>query len=219
MDQYVSVLSLKPTQFSLGMEQINKKTSRMLELKKKKLAKYIHERPIPVVLSPKKEFYLIDHHHLLYACWHIGVKEVSIDVKADLSHTKLSYRKFWTTMVESNWAYLYDQFGEGPRDPLYLPMDIRGLADDPYRSLAWAVREADGYDSTSKTFAEFEWANFFRKSKLLEPRGREGLMKAVPKAIKLARGNPAKDLPGYKGKFAIPEVKFEAVERKIAEEA
>jgi hypothetical protein len=43
-------------------------------------------------------------------------------------------------------VYPYCQFGEGPRKPLYLPRDIRGLADDPYRSLAWFVRKAGGFD-------------------------------------------------------------------------
>src|SRR4051812_27441972 len=121
----ILVLTLRPTQFSLGMEQVKEKMKELEKLSKKELAEYLHERPVPVIVSPTKELYIIDHHHLLYCTWQIGVKKVEVEIKGDLSKTKLSYKKFWQTMVRSEWTYLYDQFGDGPRDPLYLPVDIK----------------------------------------------------------------------------------------------
>jgi hypothetical protein len=208
MSYRVPILSLKPTQFSLGMEQIKVKTADLETFSRKKLAKYLHRRPVPVVVSPKGEIYVIDRHHLLYACWHIGVKKIGVEIKCDLSKSGMSYKKFWETMIVSRWAYLFDQFGEGPRDPLYLPQDIRGLADDPYRSLAWAVRKAGGYDHADQTFAEFDWANFFRRYQLLESTGRAGFEDAVKKGLKLASSPHADKLPGYKGKTSIPNVEI-----------
>lgn len=205
---YRPVLLLRPTQFSLGMEQVKFKTRRLQSLSKRKLAAHLHQRPFPIVVSPQGESYIIDHHHLLYACWQIGVKAVEVEIKCDLSQTSLSYKKFWKTMVLSHWAYLYDQFGEGPRDPLYLALDIRGLADDPYRSLAWAVREKGAYENSMETFAEFEWANFFRQQRLLEAAGRDDFERAAAKAVKLAKDSAAKALPGYKGKREIPKLRI-----------
>ena len=58
--------------------------------------------------------------------------------------------------------HLLDQFGLGPHEPRLLPEDIRGLADDPYRSLAWALRHAGAYEKTDLAFSEFKWADFLR---------------------------------------------------------
>ena len=33
---------------------------------------------------------------------------------------------------------------------------------DPYRSLAWIVRDKHGYLKNDTPFSEFKWANFFR---------------------------------------------------------
>jgi len=44
----------------------------------------------------------------------------------------------------------------------------KGLAYDPYRSLAWIVREHHGYIKNNAPFSEFKWANFFRTRILLD---------------------------------------------------
>ena len=63
----------------------------------------------------------------------LGMKE------ADFTH--LSFPNLWKTMHDSHWIFTHDQFGNGPHDPIHLPEDIRGLSDDPYRSLAWHIRK------------------------------------------------------------------------------
>lgn len=100
-------------------------------------------------------------------------------------------------MKKEHHCYPYDQFGEGPRSPLYLPIDVRGMADDPYRSLAWMVRKEGGYENSNETFAEFQWADLFRKHRLLESTGRSGFQRALHRAVRLAQSREAKDLPGY----------------------
>lgn len=194
------LLSLKPTQFALGMIQVTEKVKELKAAGKKGLRECLDEKPIPVVVSPNRELYLVDHHHFLYACWCLGMEKVKIEVRADLSRLRCNAEEFWETMKRSHWTHLYDQFGEGPRSPLYLPDDIRGLADDPYRSLAWAVREAGGYDGTKKTYAEFDWANFFRSRRLLTSKDRKSFARAVKKAVKLAKSSEAKALPGFNGR-------------------
>src|SRR5439155_1355494 len=112
---------------------------------------------VPVVIGPGGKLYMIDHHHLSRAAWEAGRKSVWVEVKADLSKT----RNFWAEMERRKWVYPVDQFGTR-RSAEQLPQDVRGLADDPYRSLAGEVREQGGYEKNEAPFSEFRWADFFR---------------------------------------------------------
>lgn len=191
------ILKLKPTQFAVGMLEVDEKIKIVGAYNKKQLQDYIDETPVPVVISPDRQLYVVDHHHFLCVCYHIGVKKVRIQVVKDLSKSKMSYKNFWKWMIKNRSMYPYCQFGEGPRQALYLPHDIRGLADDPYRSIAWFVRKAGGFENSDKNFAEFKWANFFRERRLLDNSGLKGLPSALEKAVKLAQSPAAKRLPGY----------------------
>lgn len=100
-------------------------------------------------------------------------------------------------MAKKHYAYFHDQFGEGPRRALYLPIDIRGMADDPYRSLAWMVRKEGGFENSTESFAEFRWADCFREKRLLDSHGRKGFHAAIHKGLRLAGSRRAAALPGY----------------------
>ena len=190
------ILSLKPTQFSVGILEVEYKAGRLEKMSAKKRKKLIHQKPIPVVISPAGELFVTDHHHFLFACYQAGIRKLPIEVIADWSKAKLSYSKFWQKMVKKDFCYLYDQFGEGPRSPLYLPPDVRGMADDPYRSLAWVVKKEGGFINSDENFSEFQWANFLRDKKLLDGHGRAGLQRALTKAIALVKAKSPKHLPG-----------------------
>jgi hypothetical protein len=191
------VLALKPTQFSVGILEVESKFEALLEMKKAARQKFAFSKPVPVVISPWSTLYVLDHHHHIYSCWLAGVSFVHIQIAHDFSKKKWDFVKFWKEMNEMSCAHLFDQFGEGPRNPLYLPADIRGMADDPYRSLAWLVRKEGGYKQTATTFAEFSWANFFRDHRLLHETGRRGMQSILNEALMLAQSPKAKSLPGY----------------------
>ena len=197
MKRRQKVLSLKPTQFAVGMLEVDEKIELVRSFDKKQLREYIDENPVPVVVSPQGDLYIVDHHHFLAVCYHVGIKKVRVDVTKDLSKSKMSYARFWKWMWKSRNAYPYCQFGEGPRKALYLPRDVRGLADDPYRSLAWFVRKAGAFENSDRNFAEFKWANFFRAKKLLDQKGPSGMPQALVKAVSLAQSAAARNLPGY----------------------
>jgi hypothetical protein len=127
-------------------------------------------------------------------------------VVKDLSRSKMSYASFWKWMFKSRNSYPFCQFGEGPRKALYLPRDIRGVADDPYRSLAWFVRKAGAFENSDRNYAEFKWANFFRARRLLDRNGLTELPRALPKAVKIAQSPAAKGLPGF-GRLNFKEKK------------
>ncbi len=209
------ILKLRPTQFAVGMLEIDQKIEELRKLGKKGLKKYVKETRVPVVVGPNSELYIVDHHHFLCVCYHLDIKKVKVDVVKDLSGSKMSYSQFWRLMHREKSVYPYCQFGEGPRKALYLPRDIRGLADDPYRSLAWFVRKAGAFENSEKNFAEFKWANFFRSKGLLDRHGTEGFPHALKKAAQLAQSDAARGLPGF-GKLNLQEkieVEKKAVKR------
>lgn len=191
------ILDLKPTQFAVGMLEVDEKIAIAEKYTKAELKKFVNESPVPVVLSAQGEMFIVDHHHFLCVCYHVGVKKVKVIVVKDFSKSKIGYGQFWKWMYKTRNSYPYCQFGEGPRKPLYLPKDIRGLADDPYRSIAWFVRKAGAFENSDRNYAEFQWANFFRSRKLLDTHGPRGMPKALVKAVHLAQNKSAKGLPGY----------------------
>ena len=197
MKEMRRILDLKPTQFAVGMLEVDEKIKIVRRFNKKKLRAFVKETVVPVIVSPRGELYVTDHHHFLCVCYHLGIRKVKVGVIEDHSNSKLGFTQFWKWMHRKKAVYPYCQFGEGPREPIYLPKDIRGLADDPYRSLAWFVRKAGAFENSEKNFAEFQWANFFRKQKLLDRLGPWGFARALIKATKLAQSPAAKHLPGY----------------------
>ena len=198
------VLDLKPTQFAVGMLEVEEKIELVRGYGKKQRRDYVDENPVPVVIGPDKALYLVDHHHFLAVCYHVGIRKVRVDIVKDFSKRSISYAQFWKWMLKTRNTYPYCQFGEGPRKALYLPKDIRGVADDPYRSLAWFVRKAGAFENSNRNFAEFKWANFFRAKRLLDRRGLAGMASALAKAVALAQSPAAKHLPGF-GKLNLAE--------------
>ncbi len=197
-------MSLKPTQFAVGMLEVDEKLKTHRKLSKKQLRVLVDENPIPVVRGPEKNLYVVDGHHFLCVCYCLGLKKVRVQIIKDVYKKNFSYGDFWKWMYKTRNSYPYCQFGEGPRDAIYLPNDIRGVADDPYRSIAWFVRKAGGFKNTDKNFAEFEWANFFRSKGLLAQKGKAGLPEALVEAVKLAQSEEARHLPGF-GKLNLQE--------------
>lgn len=190
------VLALRPTQFAVGIVEVASRRRLLEGMGKRELKKYLADRPIPVVLGPDARLYMVDHHHLSRAAWELGIPKLPVTVIADRSG--LSEGEFWDEMRRAKHVYPYDQFGN-PRDPALLPSDVRGLADDPYRSLSWKVRDLGGYDKTPQPYAEFQWAEFFRRNLSGIGSVNDEFDAAVEKALALARSPAAAGLPGYRG--------------------
>ena len=87
-------------------------------------------------------------------------------------------------------------------DASQLPKTLEAMADDPYRSLAWFVRQKGGFCKTAREFAEFAWADWFRsKSPALEiqnlPSDPNDKNATVDEAVDMAHSSEAENLPGY----------------------
>lgn len=165
---------LSPTQFAVGKAEIQVRARRLRKKFKQnpgKLHDYLRVRPIPVVIKNEK-FHLVDHHHLargLYDALHETLgKKICAYVKVLANASTLGDTYFWKNMYQENWVYLFDESGGGPQSPAALPAHIKDLKFDPYRSLAWIVREHHGYLKNNAPFSEFKWANYFRTRILLD---------------------------------------------------
>jgi hypothetical protein len=65
----IPILSLRPTQMTLGLREVKEKRKRWREHKsEKKRAELLGKHMIPVVLGPDEQHYVVDHHHLARAC-------------------------------------------------------------------------------------------------------------------------------------------------------
>ena len=192
------LLDFRPTQFVLGMREVDYRKDFYLSLKKKESEKYLEDHVVPVALGPQKELFVLDHHHFLRSFWELGEKEARYKVVEDLH--KKDYRKFWALLRKKNYLYLHDQFGLGPHDPDSLPSDIRSMADDPFRSLAWEMI-LHGHVEKQRTFYfEFIWASFLRENHDHPLHSKSDFDKARKHARLLVHSREASHLPGFKKK-------------------
>jgi len=193
--QPVAVKSLRPTQITVGMREVDQKRKRWREHKGKKKAAFLGRHMIPVIRGPKDFLYVIDHHHLARALLDEGQKDVVVSVIADLR--ALDRVTFWSYLDNRAWCHPYDQNGarRGFED---IPDSMSGLRDDPFRSLAGELRRLGGFSKETVPFSEFLWADFFRcrlKRKAIE----NDFGGTMEKALKLARSSEASYLPGWCG--------------------
>ena len=73
----VPILSLRPTEMTVGMREVKEKRKRWREHKSdKKRAELLGQHMIPVVFGPDERYYVVDHHHLARALHDEGVKDV-----------------------------------------------------------------------------------------------------------------------------------------------
>jgi len=192
----IPILSLRPTQMTVGMREVKEKRKRWREHKSEtKRAELLGKHMIPVVLGPDQRYYVVDHHHLARALHDEGVKDILVTVIGDLS--MVDRDAFWGVMDNKRWVYPYDSRGER-RHFKDIPKSVADLKDDPFRSLAGELRRAGGFAKDTTPFSEFLWADFLRrrvKRKTVEAHFDE----AFEQALKLAKSEEASYLPGWCG--------------------
>lgn len=188
-----AILDLRPTQMTLGMREVQAKRKAWGAFDTEKIEKFLAAHMVPVILGPKKEPYLTDHHHLARALHDNGVKSVFTTVIADLHQLDLD--AFWTVLDFHAWTHPYD--GKGKRRAYTdLPKTVEGLRDDPYRSLAGELRRLGGFAKDSTPFSEFLWADFLRRR--IKPKAVERDYKtSLARAIELSKSEEANYLPGW----------------------
>jgi hypothetical protein len=189
----VGIVDLLPTQMTVGMREVDIKRNRWLGKDGAKAANYLNTHQIPVILGPANRPYIIDRHHLLLALHEEGVVEVRVSVVAN---SGLSFCEFWAALEDRNWTHPFDD--EGRRCSYdEMPASVDDLIDDPFRSLAGAVKRAGGYAKDKSPFSEFRWADFLRLRigrALIE----RDFGRTLALAMDLAQTMEAAALPGWR---------------------
>lgn len=188
---------LRPTQVAVGMQAV-KCQRRKLEKRagqQRRLNDILERRSIPAVLGPGGDLYMIDRHHFALALWQSAIEHAFAHIIDDLSDLQPSM--FWRRMESSGRLFPFDETGRRV-PPRCLPRSLDALRHDPFRDLAWHVREAGGFEKSPLPFAEFRWAMFFRK-KITPSCASVTPEAAFKRAMKLSRSKAAAHLPGYLG--------------------
>ena len=197
----VDLRRVRPTQITVGYSEVQEKRGLWSGMVKTERKRFLSSHWFPAVKGPGENFYIVDHHHLGLALLEEGVFESSAVLLRDLS--QLNKDEFWTVMDHHQWVHLYDAKGRH-RTVSDLPKALEGMTDDPYRSLAGDVRHAGGFPKDQTPFAEFLWADFFRRRIKLTLLQRDQDA-SLQTALKLCHSAEASHLPGWSGE-AVPLV-------------
>jgi hypothetical protein len=188
----ISLSTVRPTQSSVGMIQVEERAARMP--RETDFVRFTAKRPIPIVQAPDGGFYLTDSHHLASVLVRAGANNATAQVIGRFDNPDT----FWQEMQARQWVYLYDPKGN-PIQPSALPKRLADLTDDPYRALAGYAQDAGYYKKTDAYFMEFHWARYFGQRMKWKPIDRMNLLEALQAAERLACQPEAGDLPGYPG--------------------
>ena len=193
----VPIDDLRPTQITVGMREVKAKRKAWRSRGGKSGAEFLGRHMIPVILGPKNRPYIIDHHHLALALHEEGVATLLVTVLADLSRLKSD--AFWIVLDNHNWMHPFDD--EGRRCAYErIPKSVKGLIDDPFRSLASELRLAGGFAKDTTPYSEFLWADFLRRT-IKRTVVETDFRRALEQARKLAKSADANYLPGWCGRI------------------
>lgn len=191
----MAIADLRPTQITVGLREVEAKRKRWREKDKKARAAFFGKHMVPVILGPKKNAYIIDHHHLVRALHEEGVVHVLATVVANLS--RLDKDAFWIFLDNRSWTHPYDDHGRR-REFDAIPKSVAALVDDPLRSLAGELRRLGGFAKDTTPFSEFLWADFLRR-RIKRAAVEEDFDSALAQALRLAKSPEADFLPGWCG--------------------
>lgn len=186
------IADLHPTQISVGMLEVARKR----DLWHKDGASDLDSRRgpvLPIVCGPFGQPYLIDRHHLALALMEEGVKRIFTTQIADFS--TLREEGFWRACKGRGRCHPFDREGQ-LRHFTAIPTAIVGLTDDPFRSLAGALRRAGGFNKQDVPFNEFAWADFLR-ARIDRAVLATDFNAALEQAALLALSDEAGSLPGW----------------------
>ncbi len=190
----VRIGDLFPTQMTVGLREVDIKRKRWRERDSDDAAEFLRSHPVPVVVGPEKRYFIVDRHHLIRALQDEGVTNVFISVLA--SKSELTIDEFWRALELDGWAHPFDKDGKWCRHE-NIPKSISVLTDDPYRSLAGALKRVGAYFKDKAPFSEFRWADYLR-TQIERGIVESDFDRAFAIALKLATSKEAAALPGWK---------------------
>jgi hypothetical protein len=189
--------SLHPTQFCLGYKEIEHKEKIIQKMTPEEYDKYLVKKTTPVVIGANNTMYLIDHHHHARSLINLNKSLIIVKVVENLS--SLDENDFIKRMIDLKFVNLFNEEGktENFKD---LPKTLKSMKHDYFRSLAWSVRDNNGFKKVDEIpFFEFRWGEYFRKY-IKEELIKDHFALATEIATKLSKEETAKHLPGFLSK-------------------
>ena len=133
------------------------------------------------------------------------IKRDEVLIRPITDFTALRPDDFWRVLDARWWRHPYVAAGRR-RAFSEIPAEIDDLRDDPFRSLASALRWAGGFAKKSTPFSAFAWADFLRPRIASDAVARD-FEWAIGRALILAGIPAARGLPGW---MAEPQWKLDA---------
>ncbi len=194
----VAVAQLQPTQWCVGLAEVNSRQLDFTEQSPKERLNYLKSKPVPLVSNGSGSLWMIDRHHRLRALLDLEQNATTYGYVIENFPTEDESESL-RLLAERGWLYLYNGRGQGPLSPQDLPKSLLQLEDDPYRSLAWKLKK-EGLLRPEPLipYHEFRWGNWLR-SRALPPFSSKHLKPALPAARSLVRSNAASHLAGWIG--------------------
>jgi hypothetical protein len=189
---------LRPLQGAVGLDEVKKKAEKLIEAVKKHPKDEIQDTDdwIKIVRGPHEQLYVTDHHHEARALIEAGRSVAVCQLQCDLS--SLQSEQFWSTLKDDSLIHLEDETGRDI-DVKDLPDTLLKLKNDPYRSLAYYARKEKWICRSlmkQTEFAEFLWADWFRKQPELFGAKTDSPEKFVDKAYEITK-NASDKPPGF----------------------
>ena len=114
-----------------------------------------------------------------------------------LNLQRLEKDEFWILMYKRGLVHPFDKNGKrGAYSDI--PKNVQDMADDPFGSLAGALRRKGGYAKDTTPFSEFLWAEFLRR-RIDGAEVTQNFASALEAAFELAKKKDADHLPGWCG--------------------
>jgi hypothetical protein len=161
---------IQPTQALLGMQEVSCKTAHYASMSSSDLQQYWGKHIVPAVAGSGGGIFVTDHHHSIRALQLAKRADpqdrlVVMNVSATIPASTLD--EFWSGMLQANLLWLQDDRFHIPMNPNLLPASLSRMVNDPYRSLAWAVRNNGGYGAVDDPFQDFLYAELMRQASVL----------------------------------------------------
>jgi len=178
---------------TIGRREVERRANELETMARDERRRYLADHAVPVVKGPKGRLYAIDRHHLLAALLLSGAEKVA--VKTVLDFRDIDSGTFFEVMDDLGLVHPFDDEGRR-REYDDLPLRIDDMADDPFRSLAGALRRGGGYSKDRTPFSEFLWADFLRR-RIARSRVETQFETVLAPALELASRGEARELPGW----------------------
>lgn len=194
----IAVADLQPTQWCVGFSEVWSRQDDFRDEGAKQVRAYLKRKPVPLVRNISGKLWMIDRHHRLRALLELQPEARAFGYVIEECSAE-DPEETLRLLTQRGWLYLYNGRGHGPLPAKQLPKSLLELEDDPYRSLAWKLKQ-EGLVRHEPLipYHEFRWGAWLR-SRALPPFSSRNLDAALPAARGLVQSHSASHLAGWIG--------------------